>query len=86
MNNKIAVVWALDWALVSEQVNPPLPKFYPVRGTVVGFIVDETDEHIALAHQSFEDGGYRNIVTLPKVCITRIERYETIPNADPDGA
>ncbi len=70
---KITIVKAVDWAVYHEQQH--VSDEYPVMtGHVVGFVVYEDDERIALAPQLFDNGTTRQTLSVPKVCIK--ERHD----------
>lgn len=66
----IVAVEAVDWALVSEQVDAS-HKFDVVHGAVVGFLVKETDDFISLSQQIFDNADVRATISIPKCTIKR---------------
>jgi hypothetical protein len=42
-----------------------------VLGDTTGFLVKENDTYVALAMEQFEDGRWRHLVSIPKVCIKK---------------
>lgn len=65
---KIIYIQAVDWAIHHEQVNAN-QQFDVIHGEIVGFLVEETDTHIAIAQQWFTTGEVRQAVVVPKVYI-----------------
>lgn len=48
---------------------------YPatIAGIVAGILVEETDAHIAVALEWFQDGTFRRITTIPRAMVLSIE-------------
>ena len=42
-----------------------------ITGETVGFLVKETKRSVVLAMEQFEDGRWRHLVSIPKVCIEK---------------
>lgn len=69
----VAVVMASDWCYY-EQTKSIRDNFTAIDGFIVGFILDEDDEKLVLAHQVFkENESVRHVTVITKSSI--IERY-----------
>ena len=66
---EIRVVMWIDSSLQNGQVDASeFPK--PVTITSVGFVVEETDDHLVLARDDMgHDGDYRGLCAIPKVAL-----------------
>ena len=73
MASNAVFIKAVDWGYHNEQVEPGY-KMEMVVGSIVGILVEEDDEKVVLAFQVFDDGGMRNLLSIPKRCI--IERFD----------
>jgi hypothetical protein len=73
----IVCIQAVDWAMHHGQVAHD-SGFEVVRGWISGFLVEETDEHIALTQQWFNSGDVRQTISIPKVCILNESRFEGV--------
>lgn len=73
MTKPITVIEAVDWAVYHEQQHVT-DEYHVMKGHIVGFVVYEDDERIALAPQLFDNGTTRNTLSVPKVCIKN--RYD----------
>lgn len=70
----VAVVMASDWCYY-EQTKSIYDKFTPIDGYIVGFILEEDEEKIVLAHQVFKDNeSVRHVTVITKTSI--IERFD----------
>jgi hypothetical protein len=58
----------IDSAVQQQQTSEPNKPFYI---DIVGFLVEETDEHITLAMEVFDNKDYRFLVSIPKVAIIK---------------
>ncbi len=65
---RIIYIQAVDWAIHHEQVSAE-QKFDVIHGEIVGFLVEETDTHVAIAQQWFTTEEVRQTIVVPKVCI-----------------
>ena len=69
----VAVVMASDWCYY-EQTKSIRDNFTAIDGFIVGFVLDEDDEKLVLAHQVFkENESVRHVTVITKTSI--IERY-----------
>jgi hypothetical protein len=67
------MVYAVDWHQYSGQHDPKSGEPYKaIKGWVAGFLLEETNDHIAITSTSFETGDVRYVVVIPKCAI--IER------------
>lgn len=68
---------AIDWCYYSDIYYTVDNDFPLIDGEIVGMVVKETDEYIAIAHQLFEDGKKtRHVTSIPKVTIKEIIELE----------
>lgn len=66
---QVAVVFASDWCYY-EQNKSIRDKFTPIDGYIVGFVLEEDDEKIVLAHQVFkENESVRHVTVITKSSI-----------------
>ena len=71
----VVIVYADDWNQYSGQHDREERKPYRVaRGWLTGFLIEEKDEHLAIAHTCFDCGDVRYVVVVPKCTI--IERKD----------
>lgn len=64
----LRVVRWIDSSLQNGQVDRhDFPK--PELITSVGFVVEETDEHITLARDDMNNGDYRGLCCIPKIAV-----------------
>ncbi len=74
MKLQVAVVMASDWCYY-EQTRGIRDIFTPINGFIVGFVLEEDDEKIVLAHQVFkENDSVRHVTVITKSSV--IERYD----------
>lgn len=72
------VVYAVDWSRSSFQVELG-HEFKPFYGYVAGFVIQETEEALAIAQEYFpEEKQIRDIVVVPKCCIKSIKNYGSV--------
>lgn len=45
----------------------------PLRCTTVGFVLEDTDDHITLAMSTHEDRGIMGALAIPRVAVTRVK-------------
>ena len=64
----LVAIQAVDWAMHSAQVSSTY-DFDMIHGLLVGFLVQETDEYVAITQQWFSSGEVRQTISIPKVCI-----------------
>jgi hypothetical protein len=69
------MVYAVDWNQYEEQHKPSKDEPYrSAKSWIVGFLIEETEEHLVLAHTSFDFGDVRYALVIPKCSI--IQRNE----------
>lgn len=69
---KVAVILASDWCYY-EQTRSINDKFTPIDGLIVGFVLEEDNEKIVLAHQVFkENESVRHVTVVTKTSIHEI--------------
>jgi hypothetical protein len=71
----IVCVYALDWAILSEQTVRNI-NWDVVRGKVYGELIAITEDGLVVASQVFDDGGVRSTLVIPKVCIKSVTVLE----------
>ncbi len=70
---QVVCVLASDWCYY-EQTKSIRDNFTPIDGFIVGFVLEEDDEKIVLAHQVFkENESVRHVTVVTKTSIR--ERY-----------
>lgn len=71
----ICMVEAVDWALYAEQISAKT-QWRVIRGLLVGFLIEETADHIVLSPQLFpnDDGDdeVRCTLVVPRCCILKM--------------
>lgn len=78
---EVAVVLASDWCYY-EQTRSIYDKFTPIDGYIVGFVLEEDEEKIVLAHQVFkENESVRHVTVITKTSIVEMFRMKI---DDPD--
>lgn len=78
---EVAVVLASDWCYY-EQSRSIYDKFTPIDGYIVGFVLEEDEEKIVLAHQVFkENESVRHVTVITKTSIHEMYRMKI---DDPD--
>lgn len=78
----VIVVYAVDWNQYLDQHNPKHIDYAPANGWIGGFLIEETDKHIALALTSFDSGDVRDLVVVPKCTIIQRNEFE-LKHGDP---
>lgn len=66
----VVSLYAMDWGTYYDQMSKDA-EFKLVKGWVHGQIVAETDEHLAIAQQVFDEGDVRVVVTIPRMCVLK---------------
>lgn len=71
----LIMVYAVDWHQYNGQHDPKGSEPYrTMKGWMVGFLLEETEEHLAIVHTVFETGDVRYVVVVPKCTV--IERRD----------
>lgn len=77
----ICYVRWIDSVILNEQIYPhEVPK--PVEIHSVGWVAEETEEHITLTREIMDDGDYRSCVSIPKVAVREVK---TLPHPADQG-
>lgn len=71
---EVVCVLATDWCYY-EHTKSIHDKFTPIDGYIVGFVLEENDEKIVLAHQVFkENESVRHVTVVTKTSVVEIAR------------
>lgn len=71
---EVVCVLATDWCYY-EQTRSIHDKFTPIDGYIVGFVLEEDEEKIVLAHQVFkENESVRHVTVVTKTSIIEMAR------------
>jgi len=72
----VVMVYAVDWNQYAEQHSPIGGDYHAAKGWIVGFLIEETDDHLVIAHTSFDPGDVRYAVVIPKCTIIQRNAFE----------
>lgn len=69
------IIHAIDWTHSGgDQVDDSeAMNMTPIGCWIIGTIVRHTDEYVTVVGQSFDDGTYRHVVSIPYGCILSID-------------
>ena len=74
----LIMVYAVDWHQYSGQHDPKSGEpYHAIKGWMVGFLLEETEDHLAIVHTAFETGDVRYVVAVPKCAV--ISRHFLVP-------
>ena len=65
----VGLLWTDAVFSDKEEAPKPMAMF------TVGFMVEETSEHVAVAHEVDEEGGFRGTTTVPRGMVKRIVKF-----------
>lgn len=73
----VVMIYAVDWNQYSGQHKPSDGEPYcAAKGWVVGFLIEETDEHLVIAHTYFDMGDVRYALVILKRTIIQRNGFE----------
>jgi len=80
-NEKLVKVKAVDWGYRDDSDGYEIKEggFTPYIGWLHGQIVEETDDYLAIAHETFENNRVRKVTSIPKSAILERVDFEQIP-------
>lgn len=71
----VVMIYADDWNQYAGQHDPEDGKPYRTsKGWIAGFLIEEKEDHLVIAHAAFDFGDVRYAVVIPKCTI--IERRD----------
>jgi hypothetical protein len=66
----LILVHAVDWHQYNGQHDPKSGEPYrTIKGWMVGFLLEETEDHLAIVHTAFDTGDVRYVVVVPKCAV-----------------
>lgn len=79
---RLVKIKAIDWGYWDDANGYEVKEgsFKPYIGWLFGKVIEETDDYIAVAHETFEDGRVRKITSVPKSAVEEIIEFERIKN------
>jgi len=72
MKIQMILLYATDWAF-HEGNQDRNKEFKPMKAWAGGILVKESKDNFAFAMEDFEDGDFREVLTIPKNCV---EKYK----------
>jgi len=76
---RVVKITAVDWSYTDDAEGYSLhvdDQFLPIQGDIYGKVIEESDDHIALAMEVFEGEDVRKVESIPKSAIIEIVEFE----------
>jgi len=79
---RVVKITAVDWSYTDDAEGYSLhveDQFLPIRGEAYGRVIEESDDHIAIAMEIFEGEDVRKVESFPKSAIIEIVEFTRKP-------